>query len=357
MFPLTTTLTPHGKRTLLMTSAPSEHAAAAAPDSGPALQFRRTVDRVTAHRAAVSEVFVTDVRPINNRRSLTGVQLPQSHAYYNDHTQEPPLTDVLLVLECCRQAAICGTHLAAGIPTGTSMLVDTFTIRLAGLADLVHGPEPIELAIDSTFHGEESRSGRVRQGRVEQVLLAGGTPIGTHEMNVMFLRGNQHAALRRAQRGSLPPSTVDLAMPDPERVVRPAAVGRVHPRNVVLSAPAVADGTVTAVVTPRPDNRALFDHAYDHLPAMTLTEAARQIALLSLDGGTGAAAARTHATAVRSRFGRFAELDAPLTVTAPVREPGGLTAPADVPAVFMQNGDTVAETTVTLAPTDRLEQR
>jgi hypothetical protein len=228
------------------------------------------------------------------------------------------------------------------------MLVDTFAIRLTNPGALVPGAAPVELAVENVYLGEVPRSGRVRHGRVEQTLRAAGETVGSHEMDVMFLRGSQHDALRRAQRGSPPPSTLTLAPPDPADVVPPARVGRVHPRNVVLSSPVVAEDAVTALVTPHPANRALFDHAYDHLPAMTLTEAARQLALLSL--GSGAGAGTANAVAVRSRFRRFAELDAPLLVTAPVH-PGPITGPTDVTSVFVQDAATVAETTVTLVPT------
>ena len=108
---------------------------------------------------------------------------------------------------------------------------------------------------------------------------------------------------------------------------------------------------MSATVTPDPRNRGLFDHAYDHLPATTLTEAARQLAVLALDRP-----AETCAVALRSKFLKFAELDAPLVVstTLPTGPPTG---PVDVPTVFVQDGAVVAETTVTLIPTQRLEQR
>jgi hypothetical protein len=342
-----------------MTHAPTDHAAApglAAPPEEYSLQFRRTVDRGMVHRAAVSEVFVTDVQTITNRRALVAVQLPQSHAYYNDHVQEKPFVDALLVLESCRQAAISGAHAATGIPVGTSMLVDMFSIQLTDPAAFVPGSGPLELAIETVYSGVVDRSGRVRRGRVEQNLLLGGVPAGVHEMDMMFVRSSQHDALRRAQRGSPAPSTADYRPGNPALLVPAIQVGRVHPHNVVLSAAVVADGQVAAVVTPHPDNRGLFDHVYDHLPAMTLTEAARQLALLSLDGGTGAGAGRVQVVGLRSRFTRFAELDAPLLVRAPVQPAGPLSGRTDVTSVFEQNGASVAEATVTLIPSDRVEQ-
>ena len=185
------------------------------------MTFRRTVDRGLAHRTAVSEVFVTDVVTVTDRHALIGVQLPPAHAYYGDHVAAPAPVDVVLVLEACRQAAICGAHTAPNIPVGTSMLVDSFAVEVTDPARLVPGDDPLDLVVETDYLGEVPRSGRVRHGRVEQRLLAGGAPVGTHEMDVMFVRGSQHDALRRAQRGSRPPSTTGLGPPDPASLVAP----------------------------------------------------------------------------------------------------------------------------------------
>lgn len=337
-----------------MTRAAVEDLEIPVSDSASTPRFQQTIDRDVVHRASVHEVFVTDVHTVNDRHCVAGVQLPQSHAYFNDHTQDPALTDILLVLESCRQVAICGAHITTGVvPTGTSMMVDTFAIRLTKPSALVGILEPIDLVVRTDFVGEVSRSGRLRRGRVEQVLVVDGEDVGTHEMDVMFVRGSQHDAMRRAQRGSVPPTTADLSVPDETRQVEPSLVGRQHPRNVVLSTPEVTAGEIVAEVTPHPGNRGLFDHTYDHLPAMTLTEAARQIALLGLDQGTGASAARTLVVGLTSQYFKFAELDEPLQVRAPVAM-GPLTGPTDVTCVFEQGGSPVAETTVTLIPSDHV---
>src|SRR5262245_47536291 len=72
------------------------------------LTYERTVERSLVHRAAVSEVFVTDLRSIDTDRYLAGAQLPLSHGYYSDHRPRPASFDTLLLLESCRQASIYG---------------------------------------------------------------------------------------------------------------------------------------------------------------------------------------------------------------------------------------------------------
>jgi len=311
-----------------------------------------------AHRTAVSEVFVTDVQPLTDLTCLVGVQLPPSHAYYSDHTQDVQLVDPLLVLEACRQAAICGAHVVVGIPSGDQMLVDSLGIELTDPAALVLGPTPHDLVLETVYIPGPSRSGRTRKGRVEHTLRLGadaGTRVGFHAMDVMMLRGSQYEAMRRAQRGSVPPSTTDLQAPDSRKIVAPSLVGRVHPRNVVLSMAEVGQDTATAQVTPHPANRGLFEHAYDHLPAMTLIEAARQISFLALDASSGSPASHSHVVGVRSRFLKFAELDAPVVVSTLLPTRGALTGRAELTTVFTQHGGAVAEIVVTLIHSDHVE--
>jgi hypothetical protein len=114
----------------------------------------------------------------------------------------------------------------------------------------------------------------------------------------------------------------------------------VHPLNVLLSHPIRVGNTVSAQVTPRFGNRSLFDHAYDHLPAMVLTEAAHQLALVSL-GERARRASRL--VGIEAVFARYAELDEPLTATA---TPAG---DGETFSVAFAHGDSpVAEITTTL---------
>ncbi|SEF85935.1 A-factor biosynthesis hotdog domain-containing protein [Thermomonospora echinospora] len=333
--------------------------------------YTRTVDRTLVHRAAVSEVFVTDIRTVaeldeaglSGGRAWVAAQLPLSHAYYSDHIQEPALFDPLLLLEACRQAAICGTHAHAGIPVGTSIVVGTFTLELDDLPGLAVGERPGELAVDTEFVGKPTRRGRLRNVGVEQRLYLGGAPVGRHSMQVMMLTARQYEVLREAGRDTPAPWTTDYVGKPRTGLVEPRRVGRVHPGNVVLADPVREGGAVSARLAPDFANRGLFDHDYDHLPAMILAEAARQLALLALDGGgTGRQVA-----ALTARFGRFAELDAPLTATAVVDPPDGPAGPSEpsgpdggrvrLRVDFTQNSTEVAAFSLTLADLSRAAER
>src|SRR5262249_37341832 len=110
-----------------------------------------------------------------------------------------------------------------------------------------------------------------------------------------------------------------------------------------LADPVRDGGVLSARLAPRFDNPSLFDHGYDHYPAMVLMEAARQLSLLAADDGTGAMAQHAVATGFDAGFERFAELDAPVFVR---------TTSPDRPATeveFLQRGETIARCAVTLA--------
>ncbi|MFD5148346.1 AfsA-related hotdog domain-containing protein [Streptomyces sp. NPDC058401] len=323
------------------------------------LTYGRTVDRSLVHRAAVSEVFVTDIRPLTAMRVRTAVQLPLTHGYYSDHVQQPALYDALLLLESGRQAAIAGSHAHMGLSQGTTMIVDSFRMDLYGLAALKIGSKPGRLHIDTEYSGKANRRGRVRKGMVAQRYFMDGVEVGGHEMDVLFLNPHENEVLRHAQRGTPAPLTSDYGRHGPGEdgsgQLRPEQIGRGNPLNVVLSraerTPEAVTARVTARVTPRFDNRALFDHVYDHLPAMTLVEAARQLALLA----TGEPLA-TYAVGFEARFDRFAELDD--TVLAEAALPSGDEftegAPGTVPVRFVQAGEEIAHVTVTTASGSQL---
>jgi hypothetical protein len=89
------------------------------------LLFRQTVDRTLVHPAAVSEVFVTDMRPTSATAYLAGAQLPVEHHYYGDQVTallRPAFTNIslfdhvydhytaMVLVEGARQAA----HLVNG---------------------------------------------------------------------------------------------------------------------------------------------------------------------------------------------------------------------------------------------------
>ncbi|MEE2049997.1 AfsA-related hotdog domain-containing protein [Nocardiopsis umidischolae] len=311
------------------------------------LGFRATLDRTLVHRSAVSEVFVTDLRPVSETDVVAAAQLPLNHGYFSDHGRDPAVFDVLLLLEAGRQAAIAGTHAHMGARAGTQMIVDRFAIDTDPAA-LLCGDRPGELVIDNRFTVVRRRRDRVRAGRVEQVFRVDGVRAGSHTMDVLFLTPGEYEAVRHAQLGG--PAPLTSGQTAGPAGVEPRTVGRTNPLNVVLGAPVARDGALTAEVRPRWDNPSLFDHPYDHLPAAVLTEAARQLALaVPVPGGAGTPGAR-RVTGVRAGFTGFAELTSPVLASTPAD--GAATGERRVR--FEQDGARIADTTLTVTDTSRL---
>jgi hypothetical protein len=305
----------------------------------PELAVDRTIDRALVHRASVAEVFVTDIQVVGELDHVAAAQLPLSHGYYSDHVRRPAVFDPVLLLEVGRQVGIAGAHLV-GIPADVVMLVGDFSLRLHDPRGLLVGRKPGRLVVDTVTEPTRKRGGRVRRGLVRQVLELDGMPIGTHTMECQLVTYAELDALRHTMRGTPAPSTGDMSTAIPATQLAPHLVGRVNPLNVVLSDVDRAGSFVTAAVTPRYDNHALFDHDYDHIPAMTLTEAARQLALVAVDDGSGVVAASAVVAGVQGRFHRFAELDSPLTAAAEVAAGGA------VLVAFHQGGDVIASLAV-----------
>ncbi|ROQ68176.1 A-factor biosynthesis hotdog protein [Streptomyces sp. 840.1] len=330
----------------------------AAPDVRPTLDYGRTIERSLAHRSAISEVFVTDVRTVRPMAVTSGIHLPLTHLYYSDHRPRPKLHDSLLLLEAGRQASIAGGHTNAGVPAGTVAIVHAFQFSLRNLSALRVGGEPGQPRIDTDFFGKTARhSGRFRKGRLEQRIFMGDVHVGDHAMDVLFLKGDENEILRHAQRGTPAPLSSEFTeWPGVVGRVAPELVGRDNPLNVVLTEPEFTAESVTAQVVPRFDNPALFDHSYDHLPAMALVEAARQLALVTAGAAPGPASAsgsaNLFAAGYEGGFQRFAELDVPLTATA-ARTPAS-DGRHTVRVRFRQDDQEIAELSVTVVDVSHL---
>lgn len=67
----------------------------------------------------------------------------------------------------------------------------------------------------------------------------------------------------------------------------------------------------------------MFDHAQDHVPAMVLSEAARQLALVALADIHGVSAMHTYATAISGSFREYVELDSPADLVMDRPSPPG----------------------------------
>jgi 2-oxo-3-(phosphooxy)propyl 3-oxoalkanoate synthase len=309
-----------------------------------ALSFDRTIDRRQVHRSAVSEVFITDVRALGESRVALAAQLPACHAYFGDHVSAD--VDPLLVMEICRQAGL-ATAYELGVSTDCVLATESWDLRIAEPeAWRAGGSAAIDLRIDSEFTWSRVRRGRPRAGTCRQRVFSEGRQVATLDAASRFLDYGELAVIRAAQRGSPPPWTAGLAgRADPE-VAEPHVVGRRDPLNVVLAALELGADEVSARIALPLENRALFDHSYDHVTMQVLVEAARQLATAALGASPDRYLAR-----LTGRFVRFAELDSPVTLRAAWS--ASEAAEREFGVVVEQEGRVVAEIAPTMARTPR----
>lgn len=305
------------------------------------LEFVRSVDRRLLHRRALSEVFLTDTTAVGGQRFLAGAQLPSSHAYFTDHIGHTVI-DPILLLECARQAETYGAHTHLGVDDDTKFVLQSWSMRLPGLFS-AHSGDPAELTVQVTSDRPAGVRAPARSVTYDMRFLLSGEAVGEARMAVGYLSSATYSFIRSKRRGSPPVSSDDVTTVP--ATVAPQDLGRANPANALLIDPVHdGDGITAGVRTPN-DNPSMFDHAQDHLPGMVLTEAARQAALYAGAELLGRPADATTLVGFDLGFARFAELDAPTTVSAGLDSDGGMT----FRIVFRQNGEEIASGTVDTA--------
>ncbi|MEU6548860.1 ScbA/BarX family gamma-butyrolactone biosynthesis protein [Streptomyces sp. NPDC046915] len=310
------------------------------------MQFTRTLPSELVHRAAVAEVFLTDVERRGEDEMVLAAQLPRRHAFYHDTFGPRTHHDPLLLLEACRQGIFVVAHRHLDVPLGHKFLLRSVEFEVPEPAELICGDRPTEAVItarvEHRFHHRAALTGL----RLRFTLTIGAHTALLARIDYSWMPPRAWTRLRAGQRGGLCLPEVPVALSGPR--ADPALVGRRDPANTVISPPhTAADGTRTARLIAETTHPTLYDHWVDHVPGMLELEAFRQLALTAAaDAGT----VRTPAAlpvALAARFRRFAEMDLPLQCrTAPVRPD------ADLECTLHQAGVVAAEARIRLADAD-----
>lgn len=308
------------------------------------LCFTTAVDRTLIHRHRASESFLADVVATGPDTFDAAALLPAVHPHYGGHIGPSRTLDPLLLLECARQAETYAAHVLHGVPAGDRFVLRTWSARFA--TDPPAADTPTELLLTVRTR-DARRLGDRLQGLVYEFdLWTRQERAGRVRMAVRYVPPAVYAALRGRHRTGVPP-TSDTVPITPGRPVEPARVGRLRATDAVLLDVAQAPRSCTARLRVPAENPSLFDHVQDHLPAMVLTESARQIAVLATHAWTGAAPTRTRLAALEATFDRYAELDAPVEISATPGDPSG---PGQaVHVTFRQAGADVAAMRVQVA--------
>ncbi|WP_431681645.1 ScbA/BarX family gamma-butyrolactone biosynthesis protein [Kitasatospora sp. KL5] len=293
--------------------------------------FARAVDRALVHRAAVSEVLLTDCRPVGDRDFVLGAQWPRGHGFYlpvGDRWYDP-----VLMAETVRQAGLLIAHTAFGVPLDAHFLMWDVSFE-ADPAALAFTGTPANLSLMATCEDVRRRGSSIGGMRIRLHVLRDGRALGTA---TGALSCTSPGAYRRLRGERL---SAAAERPLPPLPVPPPLVGRDRAADVVL-APTAAPHTWE--VRSERSHPVLFDHEVDHLPGMVLVEAMRQAACLA----TGRPAPLV--TALSARFLKYVEFGEPCLVRA---EPGAAAVcGTSVEVVMEQAGETVARGSLRAGPT------
>jgi hypothetical protein len=235
-----------------------------------AVDFQQTIPRSLVHRAAVSEVFVTDLNVLGEGRFEVGAQWPRRHSFFGPRT--PVFHDPMLYAETIRQAVLLIAHRAYGVPLSHGFLSDhkEYSVEETGLA--TRG-RPVDVVLRVRAHDVVSRGNNVAGMRLDFECFRDGRRIGSGSER---WRCVSSAVYRRVRGDHFAATPFQAAVLPP---VAPASVGRDRPEDVLVAA-TPADGTWALRFDP--DHAVLFDHPVDHVPGMVLIEGARQAALRAI---------------------------------------------------------------------------
>ncbi|MFD3532140.1 ScbA/BarX family gamma-butyrolactone biosynthesis protein [Streptomyces sp. NPDC058664] len=264
-------------------------------------QLTTTVPREYVHRAALSEVFLTDWRRNGPDSFTVNAQWPRSHCFY---TPERGMYDPLMLCETVRQTFPLLAHVAYDMPFGYQLSWRDlrYEIDPSGL-HITGAPAEVELRVScSDIRYLRSLPASIRM-RIE--VLRHGAPVAVAETEFGC---HSPAVYQRLRAGRGDVAGMFGGAPAPTSPVPPGLVGRGRDQDVVLSPSGEPGRWRLRVDTTHP---VLFDHPVDHVPGMVLLESVRQAAH-ALTPSRGPALPLS----MDVRFSRYVEFDSPCWIEA-----------------------------------------
>ncbi|WP_413453956.1 AfsA-related hotdog domain-containing protein [Erwinia persicina] len=228
-------------------------------------------DQRLLHKNEHNEVFLSFCNQSNASEYIAHALLHEHH-YYNDHIR--PLTDLMNLLECARQAETYIVHKFEKQPLDTRFILTgwacNFTANFIPTTDLLNHYVTLKIMTNNTR-------------RVKQRLFSQSYNIGIYQdslhiadvnMSVKYMTDNAYCVVRKEKiKGYLLKSILKL---DKESRINPERVFRSAENNVVVDMPVFNENIIISKLAVNMDNTAYFDHAQDHYPAMVLMEAGKQ---------------------------------------------------------------------------------
>ncbi|MCI0383206.1 ScbA/BarX family gamma-butyrolactone biosynthesis protein [Streptomyces sp. CNQ085] len=253
------------------------------------------------HRAAFSEVSLTEWDKVGQDAFTVTARWPRIHSFYDTgHGVHDPL----LLCETFRQSGLLLAHSAYEIPSGHQVSWSRLQYAVNPQA-LRAENTPAEIGLYVTCTGihyhrppAASMTMRIEAVRDGSLLSVATIVFGLHSPPVY----------ERLRSGRCDAARVFAGAPAPVPPVAEEMTGRTRPQDVVLSPTSEDWRWQLRVDTTHP---VLFYHPVDHVPGMLLLEAVRQAAH-ALEPSTRA----TVPTAMDVSFRRYVEFDEPCWIEA-----------------------------------------
>lgn len=238
---------------------------------GKGVGWSQTVPRELVHRAALSEVLLTDSVRVDDDEFVVGAQWPRAHSFYGpdiDGRHDP-----MLVAETLRQAGLLLGHRYYNVPSGHQFIMRHLGFMVDG--DLHVGTAPTELSATlSCSRMRRSAGGQLRSTELAMRLWRGTDPVAQAWATMACVSPELWDRLQ----GTAPPTDA----PTGGRRLDAVTVGRAQPADVLLWAvPGAGDSFALRC---DPAHPVLFDHPLDHVPGMAQLEAFRQAATVLAAG-------------------------------------------------------------------------
>jgi hypothetical protein len=296
------------------------------------LDFDTPVERTEVHKHDLEEVLITDSAAVGADSFLCAANLPRLHPTY-----APVGTghhDLLLLLEVMRQATIVVGHRHLGVPRDRQFLLREVELAVLDLQACRRSPDRARAVVEVRVSGVRRLDGVVAGFELTGRLGIDGATAAAGAGVCLCLAPEDYRAVRGQP--SLP-SSRELEGRKLRRRAAPAEVGQAE--VVVTPIEGANDGDACAEVIVDPAHPTFFDHPLDHVPAMLLVQAARQVAHAAVPGGAEAVT-----VGARARFVSFAELHPSVRCGARLVGAGApVSLPATVEVALEQAGAAIAE--------------
>lgn len=260
------------------------------------------------HKIHKNEVFLSYCACFNSEYKARAF-LPEHH-YYCDHIK--PITDLMFILECARQAETYIVHKYENQLVDTKFILTEwsceFSENFAPIVDLQGKDITLKITTDNTR--------RVRDKLLSQEykinVVLNDMYIAMVQMSVKYMTSEAYHKIRSEINSKI--TNRKKLIFDQTLNVSPQDVFRKAGENVVVRMPEFKGDKVTSVLTVNINNTAYFDHVQDHYPAMILMEAGKQNCQLWFSkfnqGKTPVL------SAMKSKFFHYAEFDKEVQIIA-----------------------------------------